>query len=78
MECGHFESPVFTEEVQQKLLSYSWPGNVRELKNVIERAVYRSKGDIISQIQLDPFENPFTAGPEVVESGNDVPKVYNE
>ena len=78
MECGHFESPVFTEEVQQQLLSYSWPGNVRELKNVIERAVYRSKGDIISRIQLDPFNNPFTAGSEGFESGNDVPKVYNE
>ena len=49
-------------------MNYSWPGNVRELKNTIERAVYRSKGDIISTIQLDPFENPFSAE-------NDVPKL---
>ena len=59
VECGLSEPPVFTEEVQNQLLSYCWPGNVRELKNVIERAVYRSKGEIISSIQLDPFVNPF-------------------
>jgi psp operon transcriptional activator len=59
VECGLSEPPVFTEEVQNQLLSYRWPGNVRELKNVIERAVYRSKGEIISSIQLDPFVNPF-------------------
>ena len=58
MECGQ-DIPVFTEEVQQMLKTYSWPGNVRELKNTIERAVYRSKGDIISSIVLDPFRNPY-------------------
>lgn len=68
MECGQ-DIPVFTEEVQQLLRSYSWPGNVRELKNTIERAVYRSKGDIISSIVLDPFRNPYTY------DGNDAPKV---
>ena len=66
MECGQ-EIPVFSEEVQNLLLSYDWPGNVRELKNTVERAVYRSKGDIITSIQLDPFRNPYAA------SGNDVP-----
>ena len=66
MECG-LDIPVFTEEVQQMLKSYSWPGNVRELKNTIERAVYRSKGDIISSIVLDPFSNPYT------NEANDVP-----
>ena len=59
MECGQ-DIPVFTEDVQQMLKTYSWPGNVRELKNTIERAVYRSKGDIISSIVLDPFRNPYT------------------
>ena len=59
LECGITEPIVFSDEVQSQLLSYSWPGNVRELKNVIERAVYRSKGEIISSIQLDPFTNPF-------------------
>ena len=73
MECGHEDLPVFSEEVKERLLSYSWPGNVRELKNTIERAVYRSKGDIISSIQLDPFENPFNAAEE-----NNVPVLKKE
>ncbi len=59
MECGIVGNPTFSEDVQFKLLSYSWPGNVRELKNVVERAVYRSKGETISSIQIDPFVNPF-------------------
>ena len=41
------------------LLSYSWPGNVRELKNVVERAVYRSEGPLISEVDFNPFRNPF-------------------
>lgn len=69
MECGMLDTPQFSSDVRQKLLNYNWPGNVRELKNTIERAVYRSKGDIISSIQLDPFENPYT------NSRNDVPEV---
>lgn len=60
MECGIVSPPSFSEEVQSQLLSYPWPGNVRELKNVIERAVYRSKEEVISSLQLDPFINPYT------------------
>lgn len=67
MECGHDDLPVFSEEVQRKMLSYNWPGNVRELKNTVERAVYRSKGGIITSLQLDPFENPYT------KASNDAP-----
>ncbi len=67
MECGQDDLPVFTNDVKRKMLSYSWPGNVRELKNTIERAVYRSKGGIISSLQLDPFENPYT------KTANDAP-----
>lgn len=59
LECKKEGLPQFTPEVEDKLLSYSWPGNVRELKNVVERAVYRADGDIISDIQFNPFENPY-------------------
>lgn len=33
--------------VTHKLLAYDWPGNVRELRNVIERAVVLSPGNLI-------------------------------
>ncbi len=48
-ECGHDEKPVFTDEVVRLLESYPWPGNVRELKNVVERAVYQSDSNVISE-----------------------------
>ncbi len=34
-------------KVLSALLIYDWPGNVRELENVMQRAVYLSKGDFI-------------------------------
>lgn len=72
MECNMLTIPEFSQEVKQKLLNYSWPGNVRELKNTIERAVYRNKGDIITSIQLDPFENPYAVGAnDVLETGSE-------
>ncbi|MEZ0131105.1 helix-turn-helix domain-containing protein, partial [Flavobacterium sp. LBUM151] len=39
----------------QKLENYSWPGNIRELKNVIERSVILSNGDILTSDVL-PYE----------------------
>ena len=58
-ELGVDDIPVFTEEVEKKLLEYSWPGNVRELKNVVERAVYRATGGLIEDVDTDPFHNPY-------------------
>jgi DNA-binding NtrC family response regulator/pSer/pThr/pTyr-binding forkhead associated (FHA) protein len=34
------------------LCSYGWPGNVRELRNVIERAVVVSQGELITELDL--------------------------
>ncbi len=52
--------PGFSESVKETLMEYEWPGNVRELKNVIERAVYRSKPDEpVAELILDPFESPY-------------------
>ena len=52
-------APEFSEEARQALSSYPWPGNVRELKNVVERAVYLSGGEIIEEIVFDPFQSPY-------------------
>jgi two-component system, NtrC family, nitrogen regulation response regulator NtrX len=36
------------------LKEYAWPGNVRELKNIIERMVILSSGDLITIQDLPP------------------------
>jgi NtrC-family two-component system response regulator AlgB len=36
-----------TADAEQAILAYAWPGNVRELRNVIERAVILSQGNVI-------------------------------
>ena len=51
--------PKFSDDAVAALESYPWPGNVRELKNVVERAVYRSDSDEITDIVFDPFVSPF-------------------
>jgi len=47
--CNDFgrKSLKLTRGQAASLLAYDWPGNVRELKNVIERAVILSKGNIL-------------------------------
>ncbi len=59
VEMGFAEPPEFSNTAWTELLSYTWPGNVRELKNTVERAVYRSNGEIIDSIVLDPFKSPY-------------------
>ena len=47
--CNDFgrEQMTLTRAQAENLLDYSWPGNVRELKNVIERAVILSPGNVL-------------------------------
>jgi DNA-binding NtrC family response regulator len=33
-------------------MNYSWPGNVRELSNVVERAVLRTSGTVIREVDI--------------------------
>ena len=67
LECRRKELPVFSDEVVSRLMNYSWPGNVRELKNVVERAVYRSEGPVITEVDFNPFRNPYSMPQEEKE-----------
>ncbi len=58
-ELGRDEIPEFSEAVMKDMISYKWPGNVRELKNTVERAVYRNRNSVITEISLNPFDNPY-------------------
>nr|WP_321496025.1 phage shock protein operon transcriptional activator [uncultured Desulfobacter sp.] len=51
--------PEFGKKAVQDLESYAWPGNIRELKNVVERAVYKTNGSVITRIDFSPFASPF-------------------
>jgi two-component system, NtrC family, response regulator AlgB len=42
----------FSVEAKKALTAYTWPGNVRELRNVIERAVVLSRGNLIDKTDL--------------------------
>jgi transcriptional regulator with GAF, ATPase, and Fis domain len=42
----------YTAAANEQMLRYRWPGNVRELKNVVERAVVLSRGDMIDAEDL--------------------------
>jgi two-component system, NtrC family, response regulator AtoC len=59
----------FDHAAEDTLLSHSWPGNVRELRNVIERAVIFTRGDIITGDDLVVAEEPLFAK-DVSSSGD--------
>ncbi|MBI9106332.1 MAG: phage shock protein operon transcriptional activator [Spirochaetales bacterium] len=58
-ELGKKQVPLFSQKSLNIISSYNWPGNIRELKNVVERAVYRCEEDIIEDLEIDPFRNPY-------------------
>jgi psp operon transcriptional activator len=58
-ELGREDIPQFSNEALDALENYTWPGNVRELKNVVERAVYRANGAVITDLCFDPFVCPY-------------------
>lgn len=58
-ELGREETPIFSESAMNLLEGYAWQGNVRELKNVIERAVYKTAGSTIKEIDFNPFQSPY-------------------
>ena len=44
----------FSPGAMRVLQAYAWPGNVRELRNVVERAVILTDGEVIREEQLPP------------------------
>lgn len=51
------------------LTTHSWPGNVRELRNVIERAVVVSQGDVITPDDLPERLTAIRSGPSAIAPG---------
>ena len=50
------EPKAFPSETFELLQKYDWPGNVRELKNLIERLMIMTPGDVITQKDIPaPF-----------------------
>ncbi len=58
----------FTTSALQAMEEYDWPGNVRELKNVVERMVILSQGDMIRASEL-PFRPQWTPRHRALEDG---------
>lgn len=52
--AGRYGRPIraITERALERLLAYSWPGNVRELRNVLDRGVLLSSGDLLKSGEL--------------------------
>ncbi|HEY0252734.1 MAG TPA: sigma-54 dependent transcriptional regulator, partial [Kofleriaceae bacterium] len=44
--------PTLAPDALAALRDYNWPGNVRELRNIVERALAYSQGDVITRSQL--------------------------
>jgi transcriptional regulator with GAF, ATPase, and Fis domain len=51
----HKASPCeVSSDAMDALMSYRWPGNIRELKNVVERMVLKTAGQVIRHSDLPP------------------------
>ncbi|MBN2704574.1 MAG: phage shock protein operon transcriptional activator [Pontiellaceae bacterium] len=77
-ELGYEEVPAFSNRAVGLLKRHSWKGNVRELKNVVERAVYQSEGEIIDHIIFDPFVSPYPFEPLTTEVSSHRPEKSQE
>jgi len=51
-EENNFRVKKFSGEALEAMMKYPWKGNVRELKNVIERLIIMTEGDIIQKKDL--------------------------
>ncbi len=66
------EIPKLAPDTMRPLIAYHWPGNVRELENVVERALIRYNGGLLTLDDfLSPRRQPKDDSPPV-DSGEDL------
>ncbi len=54
-----------SDATQKAFIDYPWPGNLRELKNVIERSIILSDGDLLNLSDLPPeFQGELDSPPK--------------
>ncbi|ANO52953.1 hypothetical protein BA177_03005 [Woeseia oceani] len=78
--CQDFgrEPLTLTRHQVEVIRSYPWPGNVRELKNVIERAVILSQGNVLRLDLSLPEANVTANAPLVASAPVDADTVLTE
>lgn len=52
---------TLTEKALEKMQNHSFPGNVRELENVVKRAIFFAKNQIISENEIHFFPLPLNS-----------------
>lgn len=60
-DWGMEQVPVLTDDAIAMLSAHNFEGNVRELRNLLERAVTLSEGDVIDRAQLGDLARPTLA-----------------
>ncbi len=71
---NNYRPKRFTDDALAALAARAWPGNVRELKNLVERLMIMTDGDVIDASDVEPSAAPDAApqGPPVVVRGGKV------
>ena len=83
--CNDFgrKSLKLTRGQADQILQYEWPGNVRELKNVIERAVILSRGNVLRlDLSMPEISTGVGLSPSVADTNTEettaVERILNE
>jgi DNA-binding NtrC family response regulator len=51
-----FTAPQLAADLLTRITEYNWPGNVRELRNVVERIIVRTRGEVTLRAEHLPRE----------------------